>query len=203
MSTSSPQDVYDRLGERYDRWTKGLDRVLLDRMRGRLLRNARGRVLEVAIGTGKNLLYYPDDCEVAGVDVSAEMLRVAEKRARDAGRRFDGAVCDAGRMPYPDELFDTVVCTLAACTFTDPVPVLREMARVCRSDGRTLFLEHVRPTSPLGARFFDGLSRLTVPLLGCHPNRDTVASIEAAGLRIAEREEGFGGIVLSMVAARV
>jgi len=97
-----------------------------------MLQRASGTVLEVAMGTGKNLPYYPRGCRIIGADASKEMLAVAQRRAS----RFQLDICfflaNAEALPFPDETFDTVVSSLSMCTFPDPVATLREMARLAR-----------------------------------------------------------------------
>lgn len=200
MTSESVQELYDRIGASYDQWTLGLDLFALNSIRKKLLVNARGEVLEVAVGTGKNFAYYPHDCSIVGVDLSETMLREAERSAHRRGRRFTGKVVDARSMPYEDGRFDTVVCTLAACTFDDPVTVLRELRRVCNPRGRTLFLEHTRPSSALGARIAERATPLLASLVGCHPDRDALHNIRAAGFTTESIDRSLGGLAVSVVA---
>jgi ubiquinone/menaquinone biosynthesis C-methylase UbiE len=105
-------------------------------------------VLEVGIGTGVNLPFYPPAAVVHGVDLSKPMLERALARAHRLGRQLSVETMDAERLPFPDQSFDTVVSTLTLCTMPDPLRLLREMARVCRPDGRVLLLEHGLSTAP-------------------------------------------------------
>lgn len=97
----------------------------------------------------------------------------------------------AEALPFPDASFDTVVFTLVLCTVPDPAAALDEAARVLAPGGRMLFCEHVRSESPDVARWQDRLERPWGFLgHGCHPNRDTVAAIEASGLELGRVENG-------------
>jgi ubiquinone/menaquinone biosynthesis C-methylase UbiE len=135
---------YDRIARWYD-WVEGVPDLLgVSRLRRQLLRGASGSVLEIAIGTGKNLRLYPRDCRITAADVSREMLKVARKRAAQLSMDVSFLLADAEALPFSDKSFDTVVSSLSTCTFPNPVSALREMARVCKSDGRILLLEHGR-----------------------------------------------------------
>jgi ubiquinone/menaquinone biosynthesis C-methylase UbiE len=199
--TTSAQRIYDDLGEDYDRMTRLSETHIFAPLRQSLLSHAEGEVLEVAVGTGKNLAHYPKHCEVTGLDVSAEALAVAKKRADAHGISFTGVLGDAAKTGFASESFDTIVCTLAGCTFEDPIKTYNEMRRVCRKDGRVLFLEHIRPTRTILRLIATYAAPYTKRKLACDPMRDTPALIEAAGLRIIERTNAVDGILVALVAA--
>jgi SAM-dependent methyltransferase len=91
----------------------------------------------------------------------------------------------AEALPAPDGAVDAVVASLVLCTVTDPQLALAEARRVLRPGGELRFYEHVRATDPRLARWQDRLERPWGWLVGgCHPNRDTVAAITAAGLQV-------------------
>jgi ubiquinone/menaquinone biosynthesis C-methylase UbiE len=117
-------------------------------------------------------------------------------------RDFEPKHADANALPFDDERFDTVTCSLALCTFTDPVRVMNEMRRVCKPGGRVLILEHVRPRDRAIAHLFDAITPFTQAKLGCTPNRDIRAIAENAGLRIDSAHTPGRGIVLAAVALR-
>jgi SAM-dependent methyltransferase len=97
----------------------------------------------------------------------------------------------AQELPFADDSFDTAVFTLVLCTVPDPTVALSEAARVLRSGGKLLFIEHVRAEEPGLARWQD---RLEGPWRflgdGCHCNRDTVATIETSALKLERVERG-------------
>lgn len=192
--------LYDALEGDYDRWTAWLDRALLGRMRETLLRDASGEVLEVAIGTGKNLAYYPQSCRVTGLDLSGRSLPRAAREAARHGIAFTAERGDASSLAFDAGRFDTVVCTVAGCTFDDPLTVYREMRRVCRPGGRVLFLEHVRPRSPVLRAFCRSIAAQSWRTLRCDPNRETERIIEEAGLRITKRHAVVGEMFVQLVA---
>lgn len=118
------------------------ERLIVGNSRPWLCRRATGRTLEIAVGTGRNVSFYPPDVELVAIDVDPGMLDVTRRRAAAAGRRVALGRADAAALPYADESFDTVVCTLALCSVYDRAAVLAEMRRVLRPGGRLLLLDH-------------------------------------------------------------
>jgi phosphatidylethanolamine/phosphatidyl-N-methylethanolamine N-methyltransferase len=194
------REIYNDLGQKYDVWTLLPDRLFLDRWRRELLSGARGEVLEVAVGTGKNLAFYPEECRVTGLDFSRAMLDEASRRARALHRPFESREGDVTALPFADASFDTVACTLAVCTFTEPLAALREMRRVCRPGGSVLLLEHVLPRDRPLARVAQALAPLTRKAVGCNPNRDTLALVREAGLHVDSVHGRARDIILAVVA---
>jgi ubiquinone/menaquinone biosynthesis C-methylase UbiE len=167
----------------------------LRRLRRLLVAQARGRVLEVAAGTGKNFRWYPPGEAAVAVDLSIDMLKRARQRAEKLKRRhFLFAVMDAGGLAFREHTFDCVVSTLSTCTFPDPVQALREMARVCRADGRILLVEHGRSDRVWAARYQDRRAAAHAQLLGCHWNREPLDLVRQAGLTIIRGDRRFLGV---------
>ncbi len=150
--------------------------------RRKLLAPAQGRVLEVGAGTGFNARYYPEGVgDVTLTDELGGMLRRAERRADEAGRRVETVTAPVERLPIEDESFDTVVGSLLLCSVDDQDAALAEIRRVLKPGGRYLFLEHVRSDDPKVARRQDRWERVWgIVAMGCHPNRDTLPRIESA-----------------------
>lgn len=199
-TSSRVREIYDRLAPRYDR-CEGWVEWWLRRYRKRLLARARGRVLEVGIGTGRNLPYYPAGCRITGIDLSPEMLKVAARRAARLGRDVTLLPMDAEELSFPSGSFDTVVSTLTLCTVVDPIRALGEMARVTAPGGRILLLEHGRSTHLWLSRLLDRLAPHQIAKCGCHPNRNVLALVQAADLVVLRCERCFLG-VLHLIWAR-
>ena len=185
---------YDRFAPWYD-WVEGVPELLgVNRLRYRMLQRASGTVLEVAMGTGKNLPYYPRGCRIIGADASKEMLAVAQRRAS----RFQLDICfllaNAEALPFPDETFDTVVSSLSTCTFPDPISALQEMARVCRPTGKVLLLEHGRSDREWLGRWQDRHADQFAKPLGCHWNREPLELVGQTGLKVFQAKRNFFGI---------
>lgn len=150
---------------------------------------ARGRILEVGVGSGKNMPYYPSGARVTAIDFSPRMLERAERRARRLGASVDLIQMDAQNLAFPDNSFDTVVTACVFCSVPDPVRGLREIRRVLRPDGNLLMLEHMRSELPLVGPAMDLLNPLVVGVVGANINRRTLDNIRAAGLQITSVED--------------
>jgi SAM-dependent methyltransferase len=153
--------------------------------RRRLLVGLTGRVLEVGAGNGLNFPHYPATVtDVLAIEPEPYLRRLALAAASQAPVPSRVVAGIAVALPLHDGAVDVVVASLVLCTVTDPDLALAETRRVLRPGGRLRFYEHVRATDPRLARWQDRLERPWGWLVGgCHPNRDTVAAITAAGLR--------------------
>jgi len=187
--------VWDKAAPSYDRQIAFFEKVQFRGGREWLGVRARGRVLEVGIGTGLSLPHYPADVTLTGVELSPVMLAIARKRAADLGRDIELREGDAEQLPYPDASFDTVVCALALCTIPDPAKAVGEMYRVLVPGGRLLLLDHVGSSWPpiYAAQWL--LERLTVRLAGEHFTRRQLPLVRAAGFEIEEVERLKAGTV--------
>jgi ubiquinone/menaquinone biosynthesis C-methylase UbiE len=193
----TPQEIsqkYDRFAEWYDVAEGMPDLLGIRKLRQRVLRQASGRVLEVAVGTGKNLRYYPRGCRINAVDLSREMLGIAQKRAARLQMNVSFLLADAEALPFSDASFDTVVSSLSTCTFPDPVAALREMARVCRTDGKILLLEHGRSNRAWLGRWQDRHADQFAKPLGCNWNREPLELAKDAHLKVIEARRNFFGV---------
>src|SRR5262245_37404584 len=153
----------------------------LARWRQWLVAGARGRTLDLGCGTGRNLPLYARDVRPIGVDPAADSLARARRRA--PGALLVRASAEA--LPFRDGVFDTVVAGLVLCSVSDPPRALAEARRVLRPGGELRALEHVRSRSPWRARVQDAIQPAWTWFAGgCHPNRDTERSVEAAGFVI-------------------
>ncbi|MGK5682044.1 class I SAM-dependent methyltransferase [Actinoplanes sp. URMC 104] len=186
---------WDDAAPTYDRQMAFLERRLFTGGREWLGERARGRVLEVGVGTGLNLPHYPPGTTITGVDLSPGMLALARRRAHDLGRDADLREADAQHLPFPDEAFDTVVCALALCSIPAPATAIGEMHRVLVPGGRLLLLDHVGSTWPplYAAQWL--FERVTVRLAGEHFTRRQLPLAEAAGFEVVESERLRAGIV--------
>jgi ubiquinone/menaquinone biosynthesis C-methylase UbiE len=177
----------------YDRMLATAEKAGLTDMRADVLARASGRTLELGAGTGANAAHYPNAVtEVVLTEPDPHMARRLRKRLADAPPGFEYEVIEAGAedLPFEDDSFDTVVSTLVLCTVDDPDRTAAEIARVLRPGGRLLLLEHVR--DPGDGRLAGWQDRLERPwgwfAGGCHPNRDTAATLAAAGLDVSALE---------------
>lgn len=198
-ATAATKARYNRIAPFYD-----LMEALLERgfqaWREKLWRQAYGDILEVGIGTGKNIPYHPPGAKVIGIDLAPQMLARARQRARALGARVDLREGDVQALAFPDNTFDTAVATFVFCSVPDPVRGLRELRRVVKPGGRILLLEHVR-LDGLAGRIMDLLNPLVVRIIGANINRRTVENVKTAGLEIENVEHlGPMGMVKLIVA---
>ena len=168
-----------------------------------LVAGARGRVLDLGSGTGRNLPLLPHGTHAVAVDPSLDALRRARRRA--PGISLVGACAEA--LPFRDRSFDTVLSGLVFCSVGDPPRGLAEVKRVLRPGGQLRMLEHVRSRVPWRARLQDVIQPIwTWAAGGCHPNRDTEAAVERAGFRIepeGRRAEGTNRCFAARIALSV
>jgi ubiquinone/menaquinone biosynthesis C-methylase UbiE len=187
--------IYEKQAPRYDRSIAFWEKVLFRDGRQWVCSRAQGEVLEVAIGTGRNLTFYPAGVRLTGIDLSPAMLERARERAGELGMEVDLREGDAQDLPFPGGSFDTVVCTLSLCNVPDDRRAVAEMKRVLWPGGRLLLLDHIRAASGLGRAVQKALEFVWVRLEGEHLLRRPLEHAKAEGLRIEERERYKRGIV--------
>ncbi len=192
---------YDSVADRYDTSIRLFEKLLFADGRRWVCAQARGDVLELAVGTGQNFPHYPMDVRLTGIDLSPAMLGVARGRADELGRDVDLKVGDAQALDFPDARFDTVVATLALCTIPDDRRAVAETWRVLRPGGLFLLLEHVR--SPLlPVRMVQRvLDPLCVRFSADHLLREPLDHLRAEGFVVEHLERSKWGII-ERVAAR-
>ena len=202
LTTERSRRIWRRAAGQYDRVMSVSERLLAFRQgRAWACGEARGDVLEIAIGTGRNLPYYPETVHVTGIDLSPEMLAVARRRAAAMGGRVELREADAASLPFPDAHYDTVICTLALCSIPDPVAAVREALRVCRPDGRLRFFEHGLASSRAVVLVERILEPLTLRVEGDRLTQRPDAVLRSAGADILEVGRTTAGICWRLLAA--
>jgi ubiquinone/menaquinone biosynthesis C-methylase UbiE len=193
--TERVRGVQDKLAPKYDRSMGRWEKVLFGGGREWVCGQASGEVLEIAVGTGRNLPFYPSDVQLTAIELSPNMLLIGRKRAADLGREVDLRLGDAQELDFPDQSFDTVVCTFALCTIPDERKAIAEAHRVLRPGGRFVLIEHVR--SPVF--FVRAVERLIEPLTvrfeADHLTREPLDHLEPVGFRIEQIKRSKLGIV--------
>ncbi len=177
----------------YDRIVAGNERAGFEDRRAELLAGARGATVEIGAGTGLNLHHYPAAVtDLVLTEPERHMARHLRARLAESARPAEVVEAPAERLPFEDARFDTAVATLVLCTVRDPARALDEIARVLKPGGRLLFLEHVRAHDRHRlARWQDRLARPWGWVAGgCHPNRDTIAAVDASRLSVESADHG-------------
>lgn len=200
--TSRQREVWERAAPQYDRAMSRYERGFLADSREWIGSRARGRVLEVAIGTGRSLGFYPAGIQLVGIDLAPAMLDVARSRAAELGIDAELREGDAERLPFDDASFDTVVSELALCSVPNPARAIAEMARVLRPGGSLLLLDHVGSTWPPVYALQWLVERITIRTAGEHFTRRQLPLVEAVGLTVVEQERLKVGAVERLRATR-
>ncbi|CAG0995835.1 demethylmenaquinone methyltransferase / 2-methoxy-6-polyprenyl-1,4-benzoquinol methylase [Anaerolineales bacterium] len=200
-ATATTQARYQRLAPMYDRM-EGMSERRFHPWRQRLWSLVQGpRVLEVGVGTGKNMPFWPHEVEITALDLTPGMLDRARQRAAALSLQADLRLGDVQTLEFPGASFDTVVATCVFCSVPDPVLGLRELKRVVKPGGQIILLEHMRSPQAVIGTIMDVLNPLVVRLMGANINRRTVENVRAAGWSIELAEDlGMGGIMKLIVA---
>lgn len=193
----------------WDEWWSGITKK-----RRELVGQARGQVLESAVGTGRNVgLYDPE--KVTGftlVDQSQAMLDVCRAKWKDEklqnglatakflvgdlGRDEVGKVLRHGQFEAGDDeesKFDTVVQTMGLCSTPDPVKFLNNLGQVVKQDGKILLLEHGKGHHNWLNQLLERTSLAHAKEHGCWWDRDIGAIVEQSDLRVEEiKRYNFG-----------
>jgi ubiquinone/menaquinone biosynthesis C-methylase UbiE len=160
------------------------------------------QVLEVGVGTGRNIEFYREGVRITAIDLTPGMLEHAHQRAQQLGKEVDLCLMDVQNMDFPEAIFDTVVATCVFCSVPDPVLGLREVLRVTKPGGRVLLLEHVRSKNPTFGAIMDFLNPLVVRVMGSNINRRTVENAQRAGLEVESVTNLDKGHIFNLIVAR-
>ena len=167
---------------------------LISQQRELVVPRARGRVLEVGIGTGLNLRHYDKSrvTQIVGLDPALELHPLARERSAQAGLAVELLGLSAEKIALPDASFDTVLLTYTLCTIPDPLAALQEMRRVLAPGGQLLYCEHGRAPDAAVRRWQERLQPLWGRIAGgCHLGRDIAALLQAAGFSLSDLQTRY------------
>lgn len=197
---STPR-IFSRL---YDPVIELPERLGLRRLRREVLRDVRGRVLELGLGTGRNIPLYPDVVDsLTGIDPDESMIEQAGERAREATFPVRLLPVPAEELPLEDVSFDAVTGTLVFCTIPDVARALGEARRVLAPGGELRLLEHVR----MDREPFATLQETVTPVWkhlagGCRLDRDTLSAVREAGFEVERVQRRLDGLLLGIFARK-
>jgi ubiquinone/menaquinone biosynthesis C-methylase UbiE len=167
---------------------------MMGRMRQRVVPRAKGRVLEVGIGTGLNMRYYDKSrvTHITGLDPALELHPLARERIAQSGLQVDLVGVSAEKIPLPDASFDTVLITYTLCSIPNPQAALLEMRRVLTPTGSLLYCEHGRAPEASVQRWQTRLQPLWGPVAGgCQLGRDIAALLLEAGFALPDLQTRY------------
>ncbi len=193
---------WDRFAGRYDQRIERTERMLFPGGRQWACAQAAGDVLEVAVGTGRNLPYYHGVRSLTGIDLSPGMLAVARDRAAALGIEADLRTGNAEALEFGDATFDTVLCTISLCNIPDDRAAISEMYRVLKPGGRLVLLDHVasdRGWMRAGQWLLEQVTRRTT---GDHQTRRPLPLVQAQGFVVSHSERSRLGWVERLVAVK-
>jgi ubiquinone/menaquinone biosynthesis C-methylase UbiE len=192
---------YDRAAKYYDAVENMMEKKWFSRWRKLLFSFVKGpKVLEVGVGTGKNMPYYSQDWEIVAIDFSPKMLEKAKERSAKLNLQVDLRLMDVQHLEFSDNSFDTVVTACVFCSVPDPILGLKEIRRVLKDDGVLVMLEHVRSKKEPIGKIMDILNPLVVGIYGANINRNTVENVKKAGFEIVEEKNLLSDIVKLIIA---
>ena len=202
-ATALTRQRYQRISFWYDRIEVMSEKHFIP-WRKRVWAQIQGQqVLEVGVGTGKNMPFYPGGARITAIDLTPGMLEHAKERAGDLGLDVDLRLGDAQALEFPDASFDTAIATFVFCSVPDPVLGLKEIKRVVKPGGQVLLLEHMRIENRFAGLIMDIINPLVVRVMGANINRRTVENVQRSGLALEKVEDlGMGGM-FRMIVARV
>jgi ubiquinone/menaquinone biosynthesis C-methylase UbiE len=194
---------YDRIASFYDPLEIPMEFLFYARWRQEILKWVPkvGKILEIGVGTGKNLPYYYESNEIFGVDISGKMLKKAKKRATRAKALVHLVQTDVETLGFPDKIFDAVISTYVFCSVENPIQGLKEIKRVLRRTGNAIFLEHMRSENEFLGKTMDLFNPLVVNAFGPNINRRTVENIRNSGFKIITEKHLFSTIFRIIVAS--
>ncbi len=199
-ATALTRARYQRLSAIYDLMEKRSEKRYYP-WRKQLWELVQGtEILEVGVGTGKNMPFYPVGIKLPAIDLTPGMLERARKRAVDLRLNIGLKIGDVQALEFSDSTFDAVVATFVFCSVPNPVLGLMELGRVLKPDGKIYLLEHMRLPSKTLGRLMDLINPLVVSIMGANINRRTLDNIQMAGLKIESvRNLAMGGMFKMVV----
>ncbi len=193
---------YNRIAAAYDSLENSMELLSYSRWRKEVFQwiPKKGKILEVGVGTGKNLPNYHKKHEVFAIDISENMLQRAKARAPKQSALVHLAQMDVERLGFPDEMFDAAISTFVFCSVENPLKGLKEIKRTLKQEGVAVFLEHMRSENEFLGKAMDLLNPLVVNSFGPNINRYTVKNIGKAGFEVLEEEYLLSSIFRIIVA---
>jgi demethylmenaquinone methyltransferase/2-methoxy-6-polyprenyl-1,4-benzoquinol methylase len=170
---------YDWYSRIYDKFEQPMEQMVFKDLRSPIIGALHGRILEVGVGTGKNIPFYQPRTQVTGIDISPKMLiNATQKISSFHGDRIDLKLMNVEELSFKDETFDIVLCTFVLCSVPNPIQAVQEMLRVLKPRGRLVLLEHVLSKVSLIAFLQKLVNPFIRGVFGYNIDRDTVGNVK-------------------------
>ncbi len=180
---------YDRNAALYDFLEYPAEKLLFSKWRKKYFSMPAGNILDVGVGTGKDIDYYSDQAEVIGIDFSERMLKKAIRKLKKSGRKNVTLMkMDVEDLKFEENSFDTIITSVVFCSVPDPVKGLLEIKRVLKPTGRLVMVEHVLSKNKAIAFIENLFNPITRAITGVNINRNTRENIERAGMIVIEEK---------------
>ncbi len=181
---------YNRNALLYDLFELPVEKLLYSKWRKKYFSPLKGKILDVGIGTGKNIDYYSDKAEVIGIDFSPKMLEKGRQKLAKSGKKNITLIqMDVENLNFKDNSFDYVITSSVFCSVPDPIGGLKEIRRVLKPDGKLIMVEHVLSRNKfisLLENLFNGTVRF---FTGVNINRDTGQNIIKSGMEVIDEKD--------------
>lgn len=199
----NPSRKYSRIAKVYDLLESPIERLLFQKLRKEAISNSYGTILEVGVGTGKNLPYYRKNVELTAVDFSIGMLNIAKNKQKETGQKgLELYEMDVQNLKFKDDTFDTVISTFVFCTVPDPIAGLKEVRRVLKPKGKAIFLEHMKSRNPFINIILSIMNLFSMNLLGTSMLRETQHNIELSGMTVLSAENKVFDVIRLIIATK-
>ncbi|MCF7885977.1 MAG: class I SAM-dependent methyltransferase [Candidatus Marinimicrobia bacterium] len=173
----------------YDNAEYLMERLFFRRIRNETIGSLEGEILEIGVGTGKNLKYYNRSAQVTGIDISSKMLEKAREKSDNINLRFELKKMDAQDLTFQSNTFDSIIGTFVFCSIPDPVMAMKEIKRVAKPNANIIFIEHVLSNNKVIAYLENLINPIVSSTFGFELNRNTKENIKNSGLTIEKDEE--------------
>ncbi len=186
---------YNRIAKFFDALEIPLGTSGFAKWRKEMVSQATGKTLEVGVGTGKNIPFYPENIDVTAIDFSEKMLEEAKVKYQHSPLKINFLEMDVQNMDFEDNTFDTVITSCVFCSVPNPVKGLKEIKRVLKPNGRLIMLEHVRSNNKVLGKLMDWFNFIPLYIMGANINRKTNQNLIKAGFNDVKVTELWKDIV--------
>lgn len=196
---------YGIIGHFYDLFDFPFEVMLYKRMRQRWIANLRNEfVLEIGVGTGRNLPYYNYTNKIIGLDTERNMIRHAFKRNAKYKLNSNVSLTLQKEIPWklPNKKFSQIVATFVFCTMSDPAPVFDELTNWVNKGTKLLIFEYIRPKKPKMQSIINSINPVTKSFFGVNFNRSPTHEYFNGDWKIVKRTDIVNDFIIVIEAVK-